>query len=160
MAVGDITSAANCKRAICLMTAQTANTGQPTDGAISPGALGAGVVPNFPNEGLFGNDTGASFAGEAAERSTLLISSTAGSGTMVGTFVLWGFLKGPNKWYPINVNAGAALAELASPGDTIRYQEKYLQLGHYDYLFLELKAVGGTATAFEAFLVTSRQETL
>lgn len=156
IAVGDIRYIGNCTRTICLMTGQTANSGQPTDVAADAGS--AQGVPNYPDRtSQLILDTGACMAGLPAEQSTLAISSTAGSGVMVGTFTLWGFLKQSGKWYPIKVNGGAALAELASPGDTIRYTERFLGLGHWDRLYLELSAVGGTATAFEAYLTTAKQ---
>lgn len=162
MALGDMTYVGNSNscRTICLMTGQTANTGQPADAVIAMGAAptaGTGV-PNYPNLRAAGDsDIGACFAGLSADFSTLVISSTAGSATMAGTFTLWGYLAASGKWYPVKVNGGTALAELAVPGDTIRYAERFQNLGHFDRLYLELAAVGGTATAFEAFLTTARQ---
>lgn len=129
------------------MTAQTANTGAPSGAAAG--------VPNYPTNKIVADD-GACFAASAAPSSTLMISSSAGSGVMTGTFTLWGYLAATGVWYPIKVNGGAAIAELTTPGDTIRYSERFLDLGHYDRLALELAAVGGTATAFEAWLVTAR----
>lgn len=140
------------------MTGQTANTGQPSDTAEATETEG---VPCYAADQGFNSlyavdDAGAFYLGEPPESSTLVISSTAGSGVMVGTFTLWGYCAHTAKWYPITVNGGAALAELASPGDTIRYQQTYTGLGVWDRLFLQLAAVGGTGTAFEAWLVTPR----
>jgi hypothetical protein len=155
MAVGDVScGAGNSKRAVCLMIAQTANTGAPS--------LATEGVSNYPGRSLYSADEGACFTGLCALDSTLVIASTAGSGTMAGTFTLWGYMVGPNKWFPIAVNAAAAtpntpvaLAETAA--DEIRYQQQFRDLGHYDRLFLQLASVGGTATAFEAWLATGSE---
>jgi hypothetical protein len=151
MAVGDVKHFANAKKAICLMTAQTANTGAPaaaTDGVpCFPVVQGAGAILNAAS--------GHCFTGMPAASSTLMIGSSAGSGTMVGTFTLWGYLTASGQWYPVAVNDGAALAETAN--DAIRFTERFPDLGHYDRLFLQLASVGGTDTAFEAWLVTGSE---
>lgn len=154
-AVGDVKGGdTNSKRAVCLMTAQAANN--------SPPANATDGVPNYPNRNLYSADTGACFTGLSATDSTLVICSSAGSGTMVGTFTLWGYMVGPNQWFPIAVNAAAAtpntpvaISETAT--DAIRYQQIFHSLGHYDRFYLELSSVGGTATAFEAWLATGSE---
>lgn len=151
MAVGDVKFYANAKKAICLLTAQTANN--------SPPASATAGVPNYPvlqgAGAILNAATGACYTGNAAASSTLMISSSAGSGTMTGTFTLWGYLVASGHWYPIEVNSGDAIAETAT--DAIRYVERYPDLGHYDRLYLELSAVGGTDTAFEAWMVTASE---
>jgi len=118
----------------------------------SPPSLVTDGVPVYPTKRL-SSDDGACYMGLSARESTLMIGSTAGSGTMVGTFYLWGYLVASGKWYRIAVNGGSALAETTA--DNIAYQERFLNLGHYDRLYLELASVGGSATAFEAWLATS-----
>lgn len=147
-AVGDIKGASNIKRSICLMTGQTSNTGAP------PSATAG--LNTYPDPNNYSSESGCFFAVEYPELSTLTIHSTAGSGTMVGTFTLWGYLNGPGQWFPIKVNGGTALAETSS--DDIQYQEGFTRLGHFDRLYLDLEAVGGTATAFEAWLTTARKQ--
>lgn len=157
MAVGDVTTYKNSKRVVCLMTGQTANTGQPADGDTTGGGshpIGVPTMAVNPVTDL--TDKGCFYYGEDPEVSTLVISSTAGSGTMVGTFTLWGYCSLTAKWYPIPVNGGVALAELSSPGNTIRHREDFTNLGRFDYLYLQLASVGGTDTAFEAYLITAR----
>lgn len=157
MAVGDVTLFRNIKRTVCLATGLIATNGQPTDAAEATIVLAAGVVPAYaPNPVYAAADQGAFFSGENPAQSTLAISSTAGSGVMTGTFTLWGYLRETAKWYPIQVSGGAALAELALPGDTIRFTQDLQNIGRFDYLYLQCSAIGGTATAFEAYLVTSR----
>lgn len=153
MAVGDVKGGGNAKKSVCLMTAQTANTNAPTDAAEATVKVATGVVPVFPTSKVVADD-GHCYMGCPATKSTLHISSSAGSGTMTGTFTLWCYLTATGVWYPKTVNGGAAIAETAS--DKIRYSQSFDDLGHYDYLFLELAAVGGTDTAFEAWLTTSR----
>ena len=145
-AVGDVLSTNNTKRAVCLMTGQLTNNGAPS------GATAG--VPCYPDPSLApgANDSGHCFTGRDARESTIVIRSTAGTGTMVGTFVLWGYLATVNEWFPIKLNAGTALAEYSS--DKILYREYVLGLGHFDRLYLELQAVGGTGTAFEAWAIT------
>lgn len=153
MAVGEIACGGNAKKAVCLMTAQTANTSAPTDADEATVKVATGVVPVYPTSKIAADD-GHCYMATPASKSTLVISSSAGSGTMVGTFTLWCYLTATGKWYPKTVNGGAALAETAA--DAIRHVQSYDDLGHFDYLYLELAAVGGTDTAFEAYLITSR----
>lgn len=138
------------------MVGQTANTAAPslvTDG-----------VPNYPVEKIYGTDTGACYQGYAARESFLTLFTTAGSGTLAGTFTLWGYLakgtagaSGPNGgngiWVPVvKVNGGTGFSS-ATP---VTYAERELNLGLYDRLYLQLTAVGGTSTAWEAWLTTAR----
>ncbi len=154
-ATGDIKCGdGNSKRAICLLTAQTANNSPPT--------LVTDGVPNYPVRGNYNADSGACFTGLSAVWSTLAIASSAGSGTMTGTFTLWGYLSGPDTWFPMAINAAAAtphtpaaIAETAA--DQIRFVQVMQNLGHFDRLYLELASVGGTATAFEAWLSTGSE---
>ncbi len=150
MAVGTVNpggAAGNSKRAVCLLTAAAATTSVPTTAAHG--------VPMFPDNNILASDTGVSFTLEPAQKSTLLISSSAGSGTMTGTFSLWGYLAATAAWYPIAVNSGNAIAETAA--DSIRYVQQFENLGHFDRLACQVVAIGGTSTAFEVYVVTSRE---
>lgn len=146
-AVGDVSGSDNLKRCICLMTAQATNNSPPS-------AAGDGVKA-YPDEGIFVSDTGAFFAAEFPDLATLCIKSSAGSATMTGTFTLWGYVTKAAAWFPVKVNGGSAIAETSA--DAINYTEAFTQLGHFDRLYLELSAVGGTATAFEAWLLCARK---
>lgn len=152
MAVGDVKVRANCKREIVLMTGQTANTAVPT--AATDG------VPAYPSKAVYSVDTGAFYSGEPPDRSELIIYSTAGSGTMVGTFTLWGYNESAGVWIEIPVNGGTAVTPVAlaeTDTDAIRFRQEFTNLGAYDRLALQLTGVGGTATAFEARLITCRK---
>lgn len=151
-AVGYVTGTANGTRAICLMTAQTANVAVPTDEADSKAG-----VPCYDPGKLGDSAQGAFWPGlNPTKKSTLLINTSAGSGTMVGTFTLWGYKAVTGVWYPIPVNptAGASTALAETAADKIRYRELFENLGDFDRLYLSLASIGGTDTAFEAWLVT------
>lgn len=146
LAAGDLFFAANVKRSICLMTGQTANNNAPT--------LVTDGFTAYPDNNIYATASGAFNAVEYPDQAVLTIRSTAGSGTMVGTFTIWGYLVASGRWYPVKVNGGSALAEYSA--DLIAYTETFTQLGAFDRLYLELSSVGGTATAFEAFLTVGR----
>src|SRR5678810_1393066 len=111
-AVGDVKSDTH-HRAICLMSAQTANTAIPT--AATDG------VPCYRTPAqvqLDAVDTGAFYQGRDARESTLLIWGTCTAGqTLVGTFTLWGFLQiansGAGVWFEIPLNGGTGVTPVA-----------------------------------------------
>lgn len=149
--VGLVVGAANCKRSICLMTAQTANTAAP--------ALATDGVPAYPNNTAYGSATGAFYSVEFPDINTLTIASTATT-SPTGIFTLWGYQAAHGVWFPIQVNAGAAVtgatgvqfAQTFGPGGSV-----VSALGHFDRLALQLTSVGGAGATFEAFLTTARK---
>lgn len=149
--IGTVISKYQSKRAICLMIGQTVVTGTPA--SLSVAAALAASVPTQPTSRL-NTDDGVGFVLRDPKDTTLVIKNTAGTGAVVGTFVMWGYLEANTTWYPIKVNAGAAVTTYST--DTVLYVEKIPFLGHFDRLFLELQApgqTGGTAT-FEVWLLT------
>lgn len=153
MAVGEVTFRSNVTRAICLLAAGTTTNSAPTDAAEGVPCYANGDAQN-PTALWDADDSGAFFLNEPPDHSYLLISSTAGSGTMTCTATLYGYLAATGKWYPIKVNGGAAIAE--SGTDVIRYSERYEGLGAFDRLYLRV-TLAGTNTAVEAYLVTPRK---
>jgi len=97
-----------------------------------------------------------------ADIATLFLHSTAGSGTMTVTVRLWGYNVGVAKWYPLGIgtaalkgvlNAGAAIAEDASLGaDVLLHCEVLNSLHRIHRVYLQVTAIGGTATAVTAML--------
>jgi hypothetical protein len=89
---------------------------------------------------------------------TLFLHSTAGSGTMTVTCKLWGWNNKLAKWYPLGTNATAASKGLINEGnaigetgtDSIRHAEVVAGLRNIQRLYLEITAIGGTATAITA----------
>ena len=151
LAVGDIKATANAKKAVCLMTAQTANNAVPsaaTDG-----------IPVDPTNQILADD-GHCYMATPAMFSTLLISGTVTAGqTLAGTFTMWGYLAASGKWYEIPLNGGTGVTPVAlaeTDTDLITYRERLLDLGHFDRLYLQLTGIGGAGASFEAWLVTSR----
>lgn len=147
--VGLVVGAANCKRSICLMTAQVANNTAPT--------LATDGVPAYPVNTVYGTTTGAFYSVEFPDVNTLTI---AGTGTTPsGVFTLWGYLTAQATWFPIQVNAGAAVTGAAvtytqtfGPGATTQ-----VALGHFDRIALQIASISGAGATFEAFLTTARK---
>lgn len=153
MAVGDIGSGhtGNCIKAVKLLENQAV--------ANSPPTLATDGVPNYPNPHA-ALDTGACFMGKPARESSLCIVGT-GTGTIVGTFRLWGYLACAGEWFPLGtgtealkgvINAGVAIGEVKA--DKVLHAEPVLMSGHFDRLYLELSSPGGTSPSFSAWLVT------
>lgn len=143
MAVGDITNRPTTKT-IQVLDAATAVNGVPS-GATAGIAVQDLIAGSSPTHGL------------------IQVASTAGSVTMTVTLKLWGYLAASGVWAPIGTNAtdanrgllngGAAIGELAAPGDTLRHSEVITAPWAVDRLYLEITAIGGTGTAVSAWIV-------
>lgn len=156
-AVGTVTNSGNAKRSICAMVAQAATNAAP--------ASATAGVPSYPIAGL-PVDNGAFYSGVAPDESVLSLWSSAGSGAISGTFILWGFLaagsagvSGPNggagQWVQIaTINSGAI-----SGTAPLTFSQNLPYLGAYDRLYLQCSAISGTSAAFEAWLTTFRAVT-
>lgn len=92
----------------------------------------------------------------------LMVNSTAGSGTMTVTLKLWVYSEANSTWMPAGTDATAANKGLLNGGnaipegpnaDSITHTEIIANLRHYDRAYLEITAIGGTATAVSAYLV-------
>lgn len=96
-----------------------------------------------------------------AESATIIVRSTAGSGTMTVTLKLWCYSPISGTWHPLGthatpatkgiINAGAAIGETGT--DTIAHAELVQGLGGFTRFYLEITTIGGTATAISAWLV-------
>lgn len=97
---------------------------------------------------------------------SLVVLSTAGSGTMTVTLRLWGKwgtlagLTSAGAWTPLGtgadstkgiINGGVAIGETGS--NTIRHAEPVSLTAHMERLYVEITAIGGTDTAITVFLV-------
>lgn len=93
---------------------------------------------------------------------SLLVYSTAGSGTMTVTIRLWGYHADGSVWVPLGpggdttkgtINEGAAIGETST--DVIRHAEPIDLPGHFSRLYAEITAIGGTSTAITVDLVVN-----
>lgn len=122
-------------------------------------------APSAATDGFSLRGQAASAAGESNEppwgsTAAIAINSTAGSGTMTGTFKLWVYANATAVWMPYGTDATAANKGLLNEGnaigetgtDTIRHTELVNGLWHYDRVYLEITAIGGTGPAFTAYL--------
>jgi hypothetical protein len=155
LAAGDVKSGtSNAKRHICIFTGLAATNGQPS------GATAG--VPCYMSHANRSADTGACYNTNAAREATLVVKGT-GTGTVTGTFRLWGYMTAATEWFPLGtgadstkgiINGGAAIGEVKS--DKVLHAEPVLMAGHFDRLYLECTAIGGSSPSFEAWLVTPR----
>lgn len=151
MAVSDIKTVSNAKKAIQIMAAATANVAAP-----ATSTDGIAVYTSGGQEPLV---NGHAFGGRPPLYSTLCIKGRVTAGqVLTGTFTLWGYLAAADAWFEIAVNGGTEVTPVAiaeTSTDQINYQEQFMNLGHFDRLALELAAIGGSGATFDAWLVTS-----
>jgi hypothetical protein len=136
-------------RAIKLLEAATATNGVPS-GATAGVNVSDLIRTGSPTQGL------------------IHVASTAGSVTMTVTLKLWGYLAASAVWTPIGtsgtdanrglLNGGTAIGELAAPGDTLRHSEVINAPWAVDRVYIEITAIGGTATAVSAWIVVPAQQ--
>lgn len=99
-----------------------------------------------------------------ADKMSLILRSTAGSGVMTVSAKMWGFNLGVGMWTPLGpaatdanrgaINGAVAIGELAAPADLLEFSDLIDGLFAMDYAYLEITAIGGTATAVSAWLVS------
>lgn len=131
-------------------------------------ALASATATNSPpagaSAGLAVDAIKSALKGYVPGTMSLLIYSTAGSGTMTVTCRLWGYVPGAAVWVPLGpggdatkgvINEGQAIGETGT--DTIRHMEPVDLPGHVARLYVEVTAIGGTATAVTGKLVARRQ---
>ncbi len=154
MAQGDLaTCVGNAKRAVKLLEAVVAVNGQPsaaTDG-----------IPCYPTNRIVADD-GVCFTASPAQDSSIFLKGT-GTGAVTVTARLWGYLAALGEWVPVGtgsdgtkgvLNAGAAFG--AVKAGKVLHVEALLYGGHFDRLYLEVTAIGGTSTSVDAWVVTPR----
>lgn len=142
MALGDITKVGDQTR-IELMASVTA--------ANSP--------PSGASAGLSTDQIKAAFGGKIPDALTLQIASTAGSGTMVCTAVLWVYASGG--WGRPGNGATSSVKGLINEGNSIdevsanyiNHMEEVRYLGHFERVYLEIATIGGTNTAVTGYLL-------
>jgi hypothetical protein len=155
-AVGDVKNYSKALRTTCLLTGATA--------ANSPPALVTDGVPMFPNESIYGSDTGVSFATVPTHEGAIVIKGVASGGTIAATFRLWGYHDDLAEWVPLGtgadttkgtLNAGAAMG--ATKTNKILHAEAVVLVGNFTRLYLELIGPAGTTATFDAWIVVPRR---
>jgi hypothetical protein len=98
--------------------------------------------------------------GALPSQMTLIVRSTAGSGTMTATLKLWGYSPVAADWFPLGtgtdalkgtINVAAAIGETSA--DKIRHSELIYTPCHFTRVYMEITAIGGTSTAITGELV-------
>ena len=128
-----------------LLTAATA-TNSPPSGATAGVPL-RGQVPGQASQFWDGHDDG-----------VIKVKSTAGSGTMTVTLRIWAYCPILSAWFPLGTNATMAnrgVLNLGNPigedgADNIAHTEPVTGLSAFTRVYLEITAIGGTATAISA----------
>lgn len=153
MAIGTVTSYTNPDiKSIVLLASTTAANNPPSGSGNTVGLFMADVYNIFS---------------QMPTELTLMLYSTAGSGTMSVSARLWGYTPANGgMWFPMGIgadatkgmiNAGSAMGETAA--DKIRHTETISLPGHFERLYLEITAISGTSTAVTAELVLRRSYT-
>lgn len=147
MAAGDLTQLGTRLYSLSLLVAATATNSAPS------GASAGVALTAFDVKGL----------GWSPRVGSLRIWSSAGSGTMTATIRLWGYDSLIADWLPLGpgadatkgtINDGNALGETGA--NIIRHTEPVDLPCHFERLYVEVTAIGGTATAINAALVVER----
>jgi len=147
MALGDITTIETDLKAIEILASATATNSPPASAT-------AGIATDLIRQCF----------GSFPEVMSFVATSTAGSGTMTATFRLWGMfgtLAGASNglWCPLGagtdalkgvLNDGTACGEVST--DLLRHAEPVTFPAHMSRLYVEITAIGGTATAVTCFL--------
>lgn len=156
-AAGDVINYGHAIRATCLFTGLAA--------ANNPPALVTDGVPCYRDDNLPPiKDYGICMPSRPSQEASIVIKGT-GTGTVSGTFRLWGYVAalGGGTWVPLGtgadttkgtINGGSALGEVKS--DIVLHAEPLLLAGHFNRLYLEMTAVSGTTPSFEAWIVVPR----
>ena len=122
--------------------------------------------PSGASAGVSVDAIKAAFGGILPDEVSLRIASTAGSASMTATFKLWGYHGSPiTQWTACGTGAGAskglinggAAVDEGPVADTIAHAEPVTSLAHFQRIYLEITAIGGTSTAVTAWLVARKR---
>jgi len=137
---------------IQLLSAATATNSPPTAGSTDVG---------FGLAGIDNPQAGVSHFVPVDGQCAIVVKSTAGSATMTVTLKFWVYAVAVAEWMPLGthsgdstkgvLNQGNAIGEVAA--NSLLHTELVNGLQHYDRVYLEITAIGGTDTAVDAYLV-------
>jgi hypothetical protein len=155
-ALGDEKTWGNASKSVCILAPATANNAIPT---LDTQGISMYVPPRaVPGTG----HKSLAYGGQPPKSATLCIAGTATTGqTLVGTFTLWGYHPVLG-WLEIPVNGGTAITPVAlaeTDTDKITYTQRFEDVSHFQRLYLQLTAIGGTGASFEAWMTTAMDRT-
>lgn len=116
------------------------------------GATATNGAPTLSTDGVALKST--------VDRATIVVKEDgSGSGVMTVTLKAWGYFAAIDAWAPLGVNATAANKGLLNDGnaidetgtDLLTHAEELFGLLKVDRLYLEVTAIGGTATSIDAW---------
>ncbi len=155
MALGTTKVSSNCKKAVCILSGAIATS-------VAPSAATDGVQM-YPNEADRSIGYSIGYAGKVGRESVVFVKSTAGSGAMDVTIRLWGYLAGPDAWFPLGagvdgtkgtINAGSAMGETGA--NSIAHCEPLYLAGHFDRLYAQVTGINGTSTAVDVWVTMAQ----
>jgi hypothetical protein len=131
--------------------------GSNTTGIAITGMTG-GVTAGFT---LNGSVPGGKWHWNLHDAGAFMLQFVAGSGTMDVTIRIWVYSELTHKWAPLGINAstltlrgvlndGVAITE--DGADNLTHTEPVQFLSAWDYIYAEVVAINGTATAVDLFL--------
>lgn len=93
-----------------------------------------------------------------ADEITVLVHSTAGSGTLTASIRMWGYCAVAARWYNLGLlNGGTDIAE--SDTDALSHVETLDGMRRFIRLYAEIESLGGTNTAVTLLAFPSRATT-
>lgn len=122
-----------------------------------------GITVGFP---LNGSVDGTPFHWRLQDSGMLFLKSTAGSGVMTVTPRIWLYSESTHGWHPAGINSTMASRGLLNDGtaigedgaDNLTHAEPIQYLSASDFIYAEIVAIGGTATAVDLFLVSAARQ--
>lgn len=125
-------------------------------------ATGANSPPSGATAGVSVDVIKGAFGGALPDDLTFRLKSTAGSASMTATIKQWGYHGAPiTQWSATGtglgaskgiMNGGAAIDE-GPVADTIAHAEPVSLIAHFQRVYYEITAIGGTSTAVTGYLV-------
>jgi len=107
---------------------------------------------------------GLTIGGNIPDHCSCLVLSSGGSGTMSCSIKLFGYVADSSiaDWFPLGVasadsdrgllNQGNSIGE--SEANKIRFSEQLNYIGHFDRVYAQVTALGGSSTAISVYLVS------
>ena len=120
---------------------------------------GTNSAPSVDTDGVSTN--GLRVGGNIPDTCTVMVKSTAGSGDMSVTLKLWAYSGDTGIWAPLGTHATAASKGILNEGnaigetntDYIAHAEPVSYLGHFDRVYCEVTARGGSGVVVSVYVL-------